>query len=141
MTIREAVGILLFAMLMQLSTVVIVALLRPEAEIGWATVVITVLVMSAVAGSVASGLVVAFRRYEAARAAKVAMMTLTEDERRVLERIMQQGRVRQDNLRHQVHMSKSKLSALVNDLVQKRTITKKRYHKTNILEPTEEFKR
>jgi uncharacterized membrane protein len=38
-------------------------------------------------------------------------------------------------------MSKSKLSALVNNLERKRAITKTRYHKTNILEPTEEFKR
>jgi len=78
-------------------------------------------------------------RYTSERAVKVALMTLTEDERRVLEQIMQQGKVRQDDLRRQVDMSKSKLSALVNNLERKRAITKTRYHKTNILEPTEEF--
>lgn len=105
------------------------------------SVAVALLILTVVSASIAVALYWVVRRYSSERAIRVAMMTLSRDERAVLEQIMQQGKVRQDDLRRQVDMSKSKLSALVNNLEQKRAITKTRYHKTNILEPTEEFKR
>lgn len=105
------------------------------------SVAVALLILTVVSASIAVALYWVVRRYTSERAIRVAMMTLSRDERAVLERIMQQGKVRQDDLRRQVDMSKSKLSALVNNLERKRAITKTRYHKTNILEPTEEFKR
>jgi uncharacterized membrane protein len=105
------------------------------------SVAVALLILTVVSTSIAVALYWVVRRYSSERAIRVAMMTLSRDERAVLERIMRQGKVRQDDLRRQVDMSKSKLSALVNNLERKRAITKTRYHKTNILEPTEEFKR
>ena len=81
------------------------------------------------------------RRYTTERTLKVALMTLAPDERKILEIIMQEGSIRQDDLRRKADMSKSKLSALVNNLEKKHAIIKVRHHKTNILEPTPEFKR
>jgi len=140
MTTREALGIILFAMFVQGFTVVLVSFLRPTADIGWATIAITVLGMSAAAGSVAVGLVLAFRRYERARTASIAMMTLTTDERQVFEAIVRaSGDAYQDKLRRELDMSKAKLSALVNNLERKHAITKERFHKTNILKVSKEF--
>lgn len=71
---------------------------------------------------------------------RVAMMTLTEDERKVLELVLRSGgEARQDKLRRELDFSKSKLSALANNLERKRAITKTRYHKTNILKVNREF--
>jgi uncharacterized membrane protein len=127
-------------MLVQGFTVVLVSFLRPAAEIGWTMIAITVLGMSAAAGSVAVGLVLAFRRYERARATNIAMMTLTADERQVFEAIVRaSGDAYQDKLRRELDMSKAKLSALVNNLERKHVITKERFHKTNILRVSKEF--
>jgi uncharacterized membrane protein len=98
-----------------------------------------VIVMTTVAGAIAVVLTFVFRRYATERTVKVAMMTLSEDERKVLEQIIQLKEVRQDDLRRKVDMSKSKLSALVNNLERKGAILKLRHHKTNILRPTKEF--
>ena len=67
-------------------------------------------------------------------------MTLTSDERLVFEAILRAGgEVRQDKLRRELDMSKSKLSALLNNLERKHAITKARYFKTNILRVSKEF--
>lgn len=81
-----------------------------------------------------------FRRYASERAVKVAMMTLSEDEQKVLQQVMALGsEVRQDDLWRHLDLSKSKLSALVINLERKGAITRARYHRTNILKLTEEF--
>lgn len=97
-------------------------------------------IMAAVAGTIAAVLVFLFKRYASERATRIALMTLTEDERKVFEAIVRSGgEARQDKLRRELDMSKSKLSALVNNLEKKRAITKTRYFKTNILKVSEEF--
>jgi uncharacterized membrane protein len=96
--------------------------------------------MALVAGSIAAALAFIFKRYSGERVMRVAMMTLTEDERKVLEQVLRSGgEVRQDKLRRELDFSKSKLSALVNNLERKHAITKNRYHKTNILKVSKEF--
>ena len=108
--------------------------------VGLGSVAVAVLLMAIVAVSITLPLYLVFKRYTAERVVKVAMMTLTEDEQAVLRPIMEAGgEIRQDHLRRQLDFSKSKLSALVNNLERKKAITKTRYHKTNILKLTKEF--
>ncbi|RLG57787.1 MAG: hypothetical protein DRN83_00920 [Hadesarchaea archaeon] len=141
MTIREAFGVVLLVVLLQLSLgVLLYGPFAPAPGLDIFTVVVAVGIMAAVAGSIATVLVLVFKRYASERAVRIALMTLTEDERRVFEAIVRSGgEVRQDKLRREVDMSKSKLSALVNNLERKHAITKTRYWKTNILKVTEEF--
>jgi uncharacterized membrane protein len=81
-----------------------------------------------------------FRRYASERAIRVAMITLSDDERVVLRQVMNLGgEIRQDHIWRQLDFSKPKLSALVNNLERKGALTKTRYHRTNILKLTEEF--
>ncbi|MEM2265760.1 MAG: helix-turn-helix domain-containing protein, partial [Candidatus Hadarchaeales archaeon] len=68
-----------------------------------------------------------------------AMMSLTDDERKVFEEILRCKEIRQDDLRRRMDFSKAKLSALVNNLEKKGMILKIRHHKTNLLRPTKEF--
>jgi len=141
MTLREAFGIVALVVVLQLCLGALIYLFTP-APLELPSILIAIAVMAAVAGSVAAVLTFAFRRYARERAVRVAMLALSEDERRVLRLVMDAGgEVRQDHLRKQLDFSKAKLSALVNNLERKRAITKTRYHKTNILRLTEEFKR
>jgi uncharacterized membrane protein len=108
--------------------------------VDWSSIGIALFVIVAISAFIAVLLYWTFSKYASERAVKVAMMTLTEDERRVLELVMHSGgEARQDKLRRQLDFSKSKLSALVNNLERKRAITKTRYHKTNILRLSKEF--
>ncbi len=142
MKLRDLLGVVILVVIMQLSLgLVLYGPLGGAPGVDLYSVAVALLILTVVSASIAVALYWVVRRYTSERAIRVAMMTLSRDERAVLERIMQQGKVRQDDLRRQVDMSKSKLSALVNNLERKRAITKTRYHKTNILEPTEEFKR
>lgn len=75
------------------------------------------------------------------RAIRTAMMAMSDDEKKVLRKIMDQGEARQDKLRRKVDFSKSKLSAILNNLEEKNAIKKSRYKRTNKLKPTEEFQR
>lgn len=68
-------------------------------------------------------------------------MTLSKDEETVMRRIMQEGEIRQDELRRELDFSKSKLSALLNNLEKKNAVEKNRYKRTNMLKPTEDFQR
>jgi uncharacterized membrane protein len=99
-----------------------------------------------IATSVGATLVfyVAFRAYASERAVKVAMMTLSSEERAVLTKIMELGgELRQDDLWRKLRedFSKSKLSALLINLERKKAITRTRYGRTNILKLTPEFQR
>lgn len=78
-------------------------------------------------------------RYTKERAIKTAMMAMSEDEQTVLREVMQQGEIRQDDLRRELSFSKSKLSALLKNLEDKNAIGKTRYKRTNQVRPTEEF--
>ena len=143
MTLREAIGIVALVVIIQLSMgLILYGPLRPAPGLELSTIAVAIGVLAAVAGTIAAVLLYLLKRYGKERAVRVAMMTLTEDERKVLEAIMRSGgEARQDKLRREVDMSKSKLSSLVNNLERKHVIAKTRYFKTNILKVSEEFKR
>ena len=139
MTLREVLGIVALVVILQLCLGMLIYILSPTPTLRLQSIVLAVGIMAAVAGSIAAVLAFSFKRYASERTMRVAMMTLSEDERRVLEEVMRCREIRQDDLRRRLDMSKSKLSALVNQLEHKGAILKLRYHKTNILRPTKEF--
>jgi uncharacterized membrane protein len=141
MTLRETLGIVLLVVILQLCLgLLLYGPLSPAPGLELHSILVAVLIMAAVAGSIAAALAFTFKRYAGERAMRVAMMTLTEDERKVLESVLRAGgEARQDKLRRELDFSKSKLSALVNNLERKHAITKTRYHKTNILRVSKEF--
>lgn len=141
MTLREALGIVLLVVILQLCLgLLLYGPLQPAPGLELQSIFVAILMMAAVAGSIAAVLAFIFKRYAGERAMRVAMMTLTEDERKVLELVLRSGgEARQDKLRRELDFSKSKLSALANNLERKRAITKTRYHKTNILKVNREF--
>jgi len=140
MTLREALGIVVLVVVLQLCLGILIYMLAPAPSLHLPTIAIAIAVMAAVAGSIAAVLVFIFKRYASERTARVALMTLTEDERRIFEAIVcSGGEARQDKLRRELDMSKSKLSALVNNLERKHAITKTRHFKTNVLRVSKEF--
>ena len=139
MTLREVLGIVALVVVLQFCLGALIYILSPAPTLQLQSIVLAIGVMAAVAGSIAAVLAFSFKRYASERTMRVAMMTLSEDERRVLEEVMRCREIRQDDLRRRLDMSKSKLSALVNNLEHKGAILKLRYHKTNILRPTKEF--
>lgn len=142
MELDDLIKIMLLVAVLQVPTgLVIYAALTAGSGIDLLSVFSIILVLMTFSTGIAVALYLVTSRYSRERTLKVALMTLTTDERLVLEHVMRHGNVRQDDLRRQVDMSKAKLSALVNNLVQKKAINKTRFHKTNVLEPTKEFKR
>ncbi|MDI6883847.1 MAG: hypothetical protein QMD00_01720 [Hadesarchaea archaeon] len=141
MTLREAFSIVALVVVLQLSLgILLYGPFSPAPGLDLSTILIAVGIMATFAGSIAAVLVFVFKRYAGERAVRIALMTLTEDERKVFEAIVRAGgEARQDKLRREVNMSKSKLSALVNNLERKHAITKTRYWKTNILKVSKEF--
>lgn len=141
MTLREAFSIVALVVVLQLSLgILLYGPFSPAPGLDLSTILIAVGIMATFAGSIAAVLVFVFKRYAGERAVRIALMTLTEDERKVFEAIVRAGgEARQDKLRREVDMSKSKLSALVNNLERKHAITKTRYWKTNILKVSKEF--
>jgi uncharacterized membrane protein len=139
MTLREAFGIVALVVVLQLCLGALIYVITPTPGLELYSIVIAIAVMVAVAGSIAAVLVFFFKRYASERTLRVALMALTPDERFVFEAIFRAGEARQDKLRRELDMSKSKLSALVNNLERKHAITKTRYWKTNILKVSKEF--
>lgn len=140
MTIREAFGIVALVIVLQLCLgLLLYGPLKPAPGLELSAILVAIGMMAAVAGGIAAVLVFLFKRYASERTLRVALMTLTDDERRVFEAILRSGEARQDKLRRELDMSKSKLSALVNNLERKHAITKARYFKTNILRVSKEF--
>ncbi|KXA91461.1 hypothetical protein AKJ57_01135 [candidate division MSBL1 archaeon SCGC-AAA259A05] len=100
--------------------------------------IIILITVSSIIGLVLYWLV---HRYTKERAIRTAMMAMSEDEQEVLRKVMQLEEVRQNELRRRLDFSKSKLSALINNLKDKNAIEKTRYKRTNKVKPTEEFQR
>lgn len=100
-----------------------------------------ILVMVVVSGGIAIVLYWLVHRYTTERAIRTAMMAMSDDEQEILRIIMQEKKIRQDDLRRRVDFSKSKVSALVTNLVEKNAVKKTQYKRTNHLEPTEQFQR
>jgi len=142
MSVRDIFAMVGLVILLQLCLGVFLYFLAPAPPLGLTTVLFAVAVMAAVSGVIAGILTYVFKRYARERALRLILMTLSEDERRVFEAVLQAGgETRQDKLRRQLDMSKSKLSALVNNLERKGAITKTPYWKTNILRISEEFRK
>lgn len=139
MTLKEMLGLILLTLILQLTLAILLVLLSPTGYLELSSLFLAVFIMVAVAGSMATVLAFLFRKYARERTMKIAMMGLTEDERRVFEEILRCREIRQDDLRRRMDFSKAKLSALVNNLEKKGMILKVRYHKTNLLRPTKEF--
>jgi len=141
MTIREAFGIVALVIVLQLFlSLLLYGPLKPSASLDLSTIVMAISIMVAVAGGIAAILTLTFRKYASERTMRVAMMTLSKDERLVFEAVLRAGgKAYQDKLRRELDMSKSKLSALVSNLEKKHVLTKERYFRTNILKVSKEF--
>ncbi|MFN4132813.1 MAG: helix-turn-helix transcriptional regulator [Candidatus Hadarchaeales archaeon] len=140
MELKEVFMVVALVAILQVALGAIIFFLFPSPSFNLPNMVVAILVMVLVAGSIASILMFIVRRYSSERSLRVAMMTLTEDERKVFEAILRAGgEARQDKLRRELDMSKAKLSALVNNLEKKRMVTKERYWKTNILRASKEL--
>ena len=139
MDTREILTLVAAVVVLQLCLSVIIYVFSPSPSLDIFSVTLAVVIMATIAGTIAAVLLLLFKRYATMRAVSVAMLTLSEDERRVLNEILREGEIRQDVLRRRLDISKSKLSALVNNLEKKGAILKIRHHKTNILRATREF--
>jgi len=141
MTIREAFGIVALVIVLQLVLgLLLYGPLKPSSSLDLSTILVAIGILTSVAGGIAAVMTFTFRKYASERTMRVALMTLTKDERLVLEAIMRADcKAYQDKLRRELDMSKSKLSALVSQLERKHAITKERYFRTNILKLSKEF--
>ncbi len=130
MKLVEVLSVILIALIVAiLSGVVLFGVLGIAPDIEPSMIAFAMLVMMAI--TVGSTLVfyVAFTRYAAERAVRVAMLALSEDERAVLQKLMEfGGEVRQEDLWRKLRdrYSKSKLSALVINLERKHVLTRQR---------------
>jgi uncharacterized membrane protein len=138
MSIIEAAGIVLLILLLETGFVCLLYMLTPHG-IELESILIGTVVMVGTVGGLSLVLYFLFKRYAHERTLRVAMLTLSPDEQKVLKEILVRKEVRQDDLRRIVDMSKAKLSMIVNNLERKGAIHKLRYHKTNILRVTKEF--
>lgn len=101
---------------------------------------VTIGIMVAIAGGIATALIFVFRKYSTEREMRLVLMTLTDDERLVFEAILRSnGQAYWGWLRRELDLSKSKLSTLVKNLERKHAITKERYFRTNVLKVNKEF--
>lgn len=142
MELKELINfVALVAVLQIVWGVILFLFLRGTPGIDIFSIGLSIVVLIGVSSGVGAVLYWLIRRYMKERAIKTAMMAMSDDEKKVLRKVMQNGEVRQDNLRREVDFSKSKLSALLTNLEDKNAIEKNRYKRTNKITPTEEFKR
>lgn len=142
MKLREVLNLVGILIVLQGGVgVVILALIGDTPGVDLYSVAVTILLLVVVSSVIGVVLYWLISRYTKERAIKTAMMTMSEDEQRVLREIMRQEEARQDELRRELGFSKSKLSALVNNLVDKNAVEKTRYKRTNKLRPTEQFQK
>lgn len=121
--------------------VILFALTGGGPGVNFSSIGLSILLLVVVSSIIGTGLYWLVKRLMKERAIKTAMMAMSEDEQKVLRKIMQSGEVRQDELRRELNFSKSKLSALLNNLEDKNAVEKTRYKRTNRITPTEEFQR
>ncbi len=137
MRILEAVAIVVLILVVEISFGCLLYWVSPHG-IDISTIIVSTFMMVGVVGGLTITLFFLFKHYARERTLRVVMLSLNEDEQKVLREILVRKEVRQDDLRRIVDMSKAKLSAIVNNLEKKGMIHKFRYHKTNILRPTKE---
>jgi uncharacterized membrane protein len=113
-------------------------------DVGWELIALVLGAIVSITVCVTMVFYVMFKTYASERVVKVAMMTLSEKEQRVLGKIMEfGGEIRQDDLWRKLRedFSRSKLSQLVINLEKKHAVTRTRYGRTNVLKLTPEFSR
>lgn len=140
---QQILSVILIAIIISiLSGFVLFGALGVAPGVSMSLIAAAILVIMGITVSTTLVFYLVFRRYATERSLRLALMTLSEDERAVFGKIMENGsEIRQDDLWRQLRedFSKSKLSALVNNLERKRAITKRRYGRTNILRLSKEF--
>lgn len=139
MELRDLVEVLTLVIVLQLVLGGMLYVFIGVEHFSLQSVSLAILLMVTASASVATVLYWVVNRYAKERAVRTAMMAMSEDEEKVLREVMRQGKARQDELWKELDMSRGKLSALINNLVEKNAITKERYRRTNLLKPTEEF--
>lgn len=142
MRFYELLSVILIAIVVSiLSSIVLFGVLEIAPAVGMRLIMSAVLVIITITISTTVIFYLVLRRFTAERARKTAMMTLSEDEQKVVRRIMEMDEeVQQKDLWRELDFSRSKLSALLNNLTEKDVITKRRYRRTNLLRLTDEFK-
>ncbi|KXB07671.1 hypothetical protein AKJ51_00565 [candidate division MSBL1 archaeon SCGC-AAA382A20] len=114
-------------------------LIGGTAGVNFYSIGVSVLLLVVVSSGIGIVLYWLVRRYGKKRSIKTTMMALSEDEQKVLRKVIELEEVKQSELRRELDFSKSKTSALLNNLEDKNTIKKSRFKRTNIVEPTEQF--
>ena len=142
MDTRELLNMGVLILLLQVGVGVTLFLLTSGAPgVNFYSIGISILLLVGVSSGIGVVLYWLVKRYSKERAIKTAMLAMSDDEKEVLREIMRNGEIRQDELRKNLGFSKSKVSALVNNLKEKNAVEKSRYKRTNLLKPTEEFRR
>lgn len=142
MEIKELVNFVLLIIGLQTGVgVILFGLMGETSGVSFYSLGVSILILIVVASIIGLVLYWLVKKLMKERAIKTAMMAMSEDEKKVLREIMQDEEIRQDELRKRINFSKSKLSALLNNLEEKNAIEKNRYKRTNLVTPTEEFQR
>lgn len=142
MEIKELVNFVLLIIGLQTGVgVILFGLMGETSGVSFYSLGVSILILIVVASIIGLVLYWLVKKLMKERAIKTAMMAMNEDEKKVLREIMQEKEIRQDELRKRIDFSKSKLSALLNNLEEKNAIEKNRYKRTNLVTPTEEFQR
>ncbi|KXA97589.1 hypothetical protein AKJ39_01185 [candidate division MSBL1 archaeon SCGC-AAA259J03] len=140
MEFRELLNVVVLIVVLQTGLgVVLYSLMSGTPGVSFFSVGLSIIFLVAVSSVIGVILYWLVRRYMKERAIRTAIMTMSDDEQKVLREIMQHKEIRQDDLRKELDFSKSKLSALLNNLEDKNAIKKSRYKRTNLLKPTEQF--
>ncbi len=142
MEIRDLINFVILVVALQGGLgIILFFLISGEPGVNFKSIAISIALLVSISTVVGGVLYWLVNRYMKERAIKTAMMAMSEDEEKVLRLVMEQGVARQDKLRRKLDFSKSKLSALLNNLEEKNAIEKTRYKRTNKVRPTEEFRR
>ncbi|KXB01897.1 hypothetical protein AKJ45_01775 [candidate division MSBL1 archaeon SCGC-AAA261F19] len=132
--------VLTAAIISILSGIILFGALGIAPGVGVQMIMRAFLVLIVITTSITLAFYIGFRKYVAERARGMAMMTLSEDEQRVVRKMIEMNEeVEQKELWRQFDFSRSKLSALLNNLEEKNVITKRRFRRTNLLRLTDEF--
>lgn len=142
MELRDLINFVILVVVLQGGLgIILFFLVRGETGVNFRSIGISLASLITISSVIGLFLYWLINRFMKERAIRTAMMAMSDDEKKVLRKIMDQGEARQDKLRRKVDFSKSKLSAILNNLEEKNAIKKSRYKRTNKLKPTEEFQR
>ncbi len=141
MELNELLKLIILIIALQIGLgVVLYTTIRGAPGVSFISVGLSVSILVVISCSIGGGLYWLVGKYVKERAIKTSLMTLSKDEEKVLREVMHRGKVRQDELSKSLDFSKSKLSALLNNLEEKNAIEKTRQRRTNWIKPTEHFR-